>query len=620
MKRFVITSLFFVIVVAAALVYFTYPRPTPRGASLLPDTTLLFLHIPDFSRTCAELRNSQVHALWNDPEVQVFLAEPRHRLEELLSFANAPTNGADPDIGPLELAPGEVFVAVTQISVAPTLQPGLVLCIETKRKPPEARGMLRSYSRRLTRQYPSLSATRTDYLGVQYGLRKVRPGVEFCHALLNSTIVITFGENTMRDVITRFTGVAESTAPSLADSPRYRDVVRQLPKDRAFMAYVNVEELMKLAGPFLALASSGRSGALQKLTRIQATATGVTFDETKIRDVGYTAYSTALAPPPVTRRKTLALTTPRTALYACYSTDLAAAYRQAMDSLAQSGNPTLVNSAAQFERSLTQRGVRLREDVLAKLGPEIATIATWRDGTAFPDIAFVAEIKDARSREAVDATMDALKQVALGDDERSPWDATQDLGETLRTVRPAAATVSPTYTVTDRFFILASTLDYAREILSQLKRPGPTLAANADYLHATKRLPSNANDYFYCDLRSVVGPLFALAHANATTDSTNAWLSAATLPQGETITRYLAPFASATVATEKSETTTSISSLGKPLTIAVVGLGALVAAQPFLSQLPVSIIPGLPIPSSDTVVPLPLPENPAEASQNPPTQ
>src|SRR2546422_9227995 len=130
MKRFVVTGLVFITIVAAALVYFTYPRPAPRAASWLPDTTLLYLDVPNFSRARTELRDSPASALWKAPEVQAFREEPRRRLAEALGFANAHPIADGPNEALLALARGEVFLAVTHISAAPTLQPGLVVGVE----------------------------------------------------------------------------------------------------------------------------------------------------------------------------------------------------------------------------------------------------------------------------------------------------------------------------------------------------------------------------------------------------------------------------------------------------------------------------------------------------------
>ena len=185
-----------------------------------------------------------------------------------------------------------------------------------------------------------------------------------------------------------------------------------------FVTYLNVEQVMSLVGPFLALVPQ-TAGAFQKLSRIQATASSFAFADKQIQDVGFTAYSSESKPPPVTQRKTLALTSPQTSVYAVQSSDLGGMYQEIMDSIAQSGNASLISSAAQFDQRLRSGGLHIREDLLSFLGPETALVVTWRDGATIPDAALVAEIRNAtQTRPRLDLALNALKEIALGSNER----------------------------------------------------------------------------------------------------------------------------------------------------------------------------------------------------------
>ena len=98
-------------------------------------------------------------------------------------------------------------------------------------------------------------------------------------------------------------------------------------------------------------------------------------------------------------------------------------------------NANLMAAAGQFQQTLRSRGVRISEDVLQKLGPECAILVNWRAGARAPDCAIVSEITDAATlRPALDGVMNALKETALGGDDRFPWDETEYAGQKLRTV------------------------------------------------------------------------------------------------------------------------------------------------------------------------------------------
>jgi len=620
MKRIVLVALILIAVVAAALVCFNYSKPAPQAATLLPDSSLLFLEMPDFSRSRAGFQHTALCALWQEPEVQAFLEEPLRALGQLLGNAKLTQDENSVSELILDAIQGEVFVALTRISVIPTPQAGVVFGIDAKGKQLKAKAALAYYEHELNTRNPDAKFYTRKYLGVKYAICEPRPNQSICHAFLNSMVVFTFGEDEMRDVITRFTGQAPPDAPSLAASDKYQNVLRHLPPAHEFVTYLNVEQVMSLVGPFLALVPQ-TAGAFQKLSRIQATASSSAFTDKQIQDVGFTAYSSESKPPPVTQRKTLALTTPQTSVYAVESSDLGSMYQEIMGSIAQSGNAPLISSAAQFEQRLRSGGLHIREDLLSFLGPETAMVVTWRDGATIPDAALVAQIRNAtQTRPRLDLALNALKEMALGSDERFPSEEMQYLGETLHTVRVGSSLIAPTYVTTEAFFILALTPDYARELLGQLKQTKPTLASSATYQQAMKQLPANACAYSYYDLSAIFPPLYARLRSNRSDSNTASFVELTKLPPTETIARHLSPFVSATVTEARSETTTSYSPLGKPLTFVIAAAGGFVVAQPYLGQYLPMISPGAPKASSDTDA-HPRPRgNRTATSQTPPTQ
>ena len=270
----------------------------------------------------------------------------------------------------------------------------------------------------------------------------------------------------------------------------------------------------------------------------------------QVQDVGFTAFSVTNTPLPATQRKTLALTAPQTSFYAVQSADCGALYQEIMDSIARSGEGTVISNAIAFDQRLRTGGLRPREDLFSFFGPETAAVGTWREGASMPDAAIAIEIRNpAQTRARIDLALRALKEIALGDDVQYPWDDIQDQGETLHTVHAGSNLIAPTYAVTDGFLILALTPDYARELLAQLKQSKPTLASSASYQQAMSRLPpANACAYGYCDLNAVFRPLYTRLRAFATDGSPGLFAGLNKLPQTETIARHLTPFAAATVA------------------------------------------------------------------------
>jgi len=196
--------------------------------------------------------------------------------------------------------------------------------------------------------------------------------------------------------------------------------------------------------------------AYQKFSNIQAAAYSMTFVDRGIEDVGFVAYSSNQPKPtPPTERKTLALTTPETLVYSVGSANLASTYDEVMQSLSQSGNTDLMNTAGQFQQALRNRKIHMSEDVLQRLGPEFAVIADWHAARVSPKIAIVSQVTEAdKLRPALDAALDALKESIGGTNDAFAWEETESATQKLRSLHLGGRLPSPTYAVTDQFLIL----------------------------------------------------------------------------------------------------------------------------------------------------------------------
>jgi hypothetical protein len=622
-KKFVLLALSLIVVVAGALVYHTLTKPAPKATDLLPESTLVFVDIPDFAKSRAEFQKTAVYALWREPELQAFLEKPRQALRE--AFGQHTNVKEEEGLAEtlLDALQGEAFLAVTHVALIPNVQAGVVLGVDVKRKRLETAAVLYKLEKRLKAQFPNARFGAQRHLGVKYSVWEFRSGYPVCHASLNSLVVFTLGEDTMHDVIARFKQQSQSPSSVLSTSAKYRNIVSRMPDGYEGLAFFNMDQLMQLVGPFMMVPQVART--FQKLASIQAAGNSIKFVDGGIQDVAFVAYNkdTAPKPRPATQRKSLAFTSPQTLLYAANSSDLAGDYDDIMQSLAQSGYPNVASGALQFEQTLRGRGIHMREDVLAYLGPETALIATWREGARVPDVALVAEIRDAaKVRPALDTALGVLKEITLGKDEQAPWDQTEYLGQTLRSVSIGAGLVTPTYVITDKFFILGLTPDYVRELLSQADGAKSTLATNPDYEKSMQRLPANGNAYTFCSLRGIFEPLYGLAQSGLSTLGPNTVVSADKLPKPETIARHLSPYASATVTDERGATTTAFSPVGSSLAfVAGAGIAAgIVIPQIVMAQHAHDTTIEPPTTSSDTdALPSP-PENQMEESQTPATQ
>ena len=576
---------------AIALVGFAIlhrPEPTPALVTLLPATTIALVDVPDFQMCRAKVAASPVARFWHDPSVQaclerqlatVFGSQPgTNELTTLLTDAT------------FALPHGEAFLAITRVAMLPALHGTFVAGIDLNGRKLATQTALKVYEYELRKRNPAVSVTGKKFRGVQYSIWQSAPDEQLCHTFFGTLLVFTTDEATLREMITRAAGKADE--PGLAASAGYQNLIRQLPEPRDLHAYLNVEQLVSRFG-FLLLVAMPNNPLTQNLANIQAWGTGITFDETNVTDVGVTTFSKPRAPAPALRQTTLAAAPADSVLYLAGTPDLSAGYRTLLDVIKITGHHDTMQFVAGAELMLALAGVRIDDDFLAKLGPEVAIIGNWRPGATVPDLALVSEVRDQP------AVAGKFRQMTgLLDKIFKTTDTMLVADETLHVIRTATGYASPTFALTDKFFVLALTADYAREIVTQIKT-GTTVLP----------VPAGSNSVSYCDTSQFLAGLYSLTGSN-----TIAQLGQ--LPEPETIAKYTGRYTATTINTATASRTTTVSTLGKPVTALVTLIGAFAAAEPLLARLPVTI-PELPTMSSSTPTHHPPAGNQTATSQTP---
>jgi hypothetical protein len=529
-KRFWTIALLMSLLAAAVFWRLNQSPPAPKATALLPETTVLLLEFPDFARTCASFPKTAAYALWREPQVQALAHDVNRAFMESLGAPKGKRRHESFIASALEPAKGEVFLAFTELSLQPRLGFKAVLGLDVRRNLLVTKIALAYREFRIRTWNRTARFYTKKHSGVAYRVWELNPQLRVHHAFLNSLLVYTLDEELLRAMIERFAG---QTRGSFTPTPSRPE----------FVAYAN-PALIRNAWPWL--------------TRSKPITLSTTFLGSQIRDVRFSHGKTNM--PPLPRFQTMIFTIPQTVFYRVGVTDWESGYREFADSLAASGDRDSVSRLSRFERTLRQNGIRPEEDLFRKLGPETALLANWRAGARLPDVALVVELQDPDTmRLRLDVAMTALKAAT---DNPPLWDVTQFHDETLRTLRLRTSAFAPTYFTTDKFFVLASSPDFARELVGQLKELAPSLAMNAGYQEAMKHLPTNAVAYTYCNLRAVAPPLLAALHNDK-------------LPSPETLARHLSPLVSATL----GDTTITISPLGEPATVAFGALAAYFAVS-----------------------------------------
>jgi len=533
MKRVWIIALGLALLAVAVYWRLNDAAPAPTATALLPQTTVLLLQFPDWTRTRANFRNTAAGALWREPQVQTLAQDLNRAFMESLGAPKGRARHESYLASVLAPADGEVFFALTELSLQP--RPGFkaVLGVDVRRNLLATKLALAWREFRIRTWNRAARFYSKKHCGVAYRVWELTPRLRLYHVFLHSLLVYTHDEETLHAILHRFTKQSRDHLPSL--------IRRPFPE---FLLYLN-PSLIRNGWPWL--------------TRTEPVLIGATFLDTQIRDIRYA--SSPRASPAALRFGTMRFTTPQTAVYRVSLTDWETAYREFAETLAASGDSTLLSRFTRFEQTLRQNGIRPAEDLFRWLGPETAVIAHWRAGARLPDVAFIVELQQpAVTRLRLDVAMTALKTAA---DQTTPWDVARFHDATLRVLRLPTTVLAPTYFTTEHFFVLCSTADFARELVSQTQQPAPGLATCADYQQAMKRLPARATAYAYCDLRAIAGPLLAALQRDKRLEP-------------EVLQRHLGPLVSARCA----DATITLSPLGEPASLALGAFAAYVALNP----------------------------------------
>lgn len=342
---------------------------------------------------------------------------------------------------------------------------------------------------------------------VGYSWAQIGPA-RLCLAPVGSLVVLTTSEARIKDILDRHLDGGDS----LASDPRHRRMLAgaagtgaatttiQLHVDRALQAIGSrfPQVAAQISGGLHYVGLNGLE-SVTTVARVDgegiASTTAINISNTR-RGLGR-----LFAPGKPASFEALAFA-PGDALYAYSGTLDASAL---LDMVAEIGGMRVAVALTQFEGMF---GLKLKEDVLALMGPEAAVIVAPNKGL-LPDVALVLESPDAARLEK--ALLSMLAHV--------PWpEGTGVRGfkvgdVSVHTVplghrKLAKFPIAPTFGVVDgRLLVTAYPLSFQR-FLSVHQGRRPNLAQNRDFARLRERVPEGAASLSYLDLKRLFEVLY----------------------------------------------------------------------------------------------------------------
>jgi len=574
--RWLVVLLFVLALVAGAYLLIPRKSKTPAGAAVLAPDTFLFLQSPSIPRAKQEFKTTSVYRIWRETEVQEFLGKGVEALREGFKEKAGDNSYLDLSRQGMALAEGEIFLAIPVLEGLKQIPP-IVVGMDVKQRRAEADAWLA----KLKVQFQKDGLEIEEGSGTQDGVAFTRwtaEGRVVCHGYFGTLLVFTTDEQTMKEAIERW---KNPRTPSLAQDSRYQNAVKRLPASYAALVYSNPQPLLAMLKGVALLMPQLQTG-LKNMEAIRAISYSMTMANGSFQDVFFVD-----APADKrgdmgkeslpTARKTLPLTSDTTLLYTVQSLDLSKVWDTFYQQLQQAPVSDLQKFLFQIEKFNRANGLNLPKDLLDSLGPEYAFAMQWDDGAQLPDVFFALEVRDrAKASAGLDKLWDLGKNFTTNsyspEAVRNLMAETKHGKETIHTVKVDGYPVSPSYVVSDRFFLLSLHAETAKSLLAKHDNAGKTLADNAMYQQAMQSLPKDGHSYLFLDTARLFERVYGFAaplarqHAGGRAE-VRQYLDLNKLPQAKTIAQHLKPAVATQVVDKDGFTTVIISPVGTPFLV-----------------------------------------------------
>src|SRR5687768_8419153 len=312
MKKIVLPLLVIAALAAVAAFFIHRAAPTrPRAVELVPDTAMVFAHVPDVRGTVERFGTTEMSKLGQEPEVQAFLDRP---------LAKAPQS-AELQAHLLRLAQvdaRERFIAVNSFD-GPTPQLLGGFAFNGSRK--SVRDLLEPARVQLQKARP---ASKIDL--VTYGAAEIEllTDKEFTVAqtIHKDWCLISTDLTLLHRTLDRLDG-KKVEGGSLAGAALFLEATAPLPAGREGLFYARLSDLTKRLADLMAATGQPVARDVEQLKRFRAITASTTINAGKFLDTIF-VLAPGSTPEPQLTRNALALTSPATLVY--YSAALPAQF------------------------------------------------------------------------------------------------------------------------------------------------------------------------------------------------------------------------------------------------------------------------------------------------------
>lgn len=470
MKKVLLIALAVLVVIVASVLWVVRGMGTSDAAVLLPAETVAMVSLPDLPRSIMRWPQTTLARIGVEPQMKAFLAQPLKYLTE--------QQGGDEAAGILwSLKPGRIFAASVGVSAKDT---AILIGFQYWGGKPAHDAAVTRLRAELSQGGPAPEVKLETYEGAEIA-SSVHGAISICNASHGQWGFLSNSLPALKEALDRAAGRRKEG--SLADSPRYKQVLSHLTKEPDFLVFVQPQTFLD------ALLAIGQNfGArqiphqLEQARKIEALGFATKFDGANIRDSIF-----VLRPDPPDMgnlsHNSIKLTTKQTTAFF----DFVLNFNQ----LSQLGSNPALAPALQGSPLQNSKLFQLAPEAF---GPECAVTLTWPAGQSKPEGALALAVKDP------DKAGQCLQEVLTLFPETTVTDYAGLKYYSFPTLKRAFAT--PTLTLTEGFALIG--LDAAEiDRVHQAIKSGDTLENSPAFVSA-KETYRSANEVFgYLDIRAI---------------------------------------------------------------------------------------------------------------------
>ena len=494
-------------------------------ASLLPQDTIGFVHVPDFKRTRDQWHRSDIYQLFHEPAVHEFLHKPVSRIRK--------ANAISQILQELEqLAAKDMFLGLT--SVEPR-NAGFIAGLRFHGSRDAAETITNRWRAKLLGKNMKLEKVAYREHQIEIG---AAPALTLATVYDKRWFFASNDLERLKQLLDRADGRQDRQSPLQSDAA-YRAAMAHMPPDYAALVYLQPKTIAeKLAAIAAAFGQPPAADQQATLHRMNSICVSTRFERGKIHDVLFTGVDRGPNQPPLTR-SSIALGTADTFFYLATLLE-----PKNWSTLGATGGFTPVGRwLEKFFQVLSVNGVTADEWNSAFV-PELSSLAEWPATAHWPSFIMSVPVKDpARANKLANVLTAAI-------DEDGRWTKSEKDGVTYLSLETPVRlfALTPTIAVSDR--LLVAGIDPGSvEAAIKRSKGSAGLSSSQAYQAAARSLPRPTNFFAYIDMARLYSRLdatlrpmllFGAAFLPAISDR----VDLDKLPPPETVTKHLSPIVS----------------------------------------------------------------------------